>query len=345
MSNEYKTAKVKLAKTYKIWDWTIIVLLLSGNLPVFAANMPDSQELVQQLGIQQKDVDNLDRGEIVYFDVAEGDEKELAAGAAMYLPTAANKLMAYIKGKGVLSVDTELTAEGNIPLQASLDGFKGFGFKVGSDEASDFIAGKPGSQFNLSTQEFQALKAGSTAQPDAASDAYRKILLQRWQAYRSKGLKGIASYDRGNGKSANPSGELLTVTMYNKVLARYFPELHKAWFNYPVALPAGAEEQFLWRNRKVEGRPTAILTHRIMMGSSAGEIILARQFYVGHSYNSNQITIASLPYRDGVLIFFANRTFTDQVAGFGSSLKRSIGQKQARSEMTKQLKNLRKFIK
>lgn len=129
------------------------------------------------------------------------------------------------------------------------------------------------------------------------------------------------------------------------MLARYFPELYKAWLNYPAALPAGAEETFFWRNRQVESRPTAILVHRIMLTTNAGELILTRQFYAGHSYNSNQLTIACLPYRDGSLVFYANRTFTDQVAGFGSSLKHSIGGEQARSEMTKLLKNMHKSLK
>jgi len=130
-----------------------------------------------------------------------------------------------------------------------------------------------------------------------------------------------------------------------KVLAKYFPELYKAWLSYPAALPAGAEEKFIWRNRQIEGRPTALLVHRIIASESGGEVVLARQFYAGHSYNSNQLAIAGIPYRDGSLVIYANRTFTDQVAGFGSDLKRSIGQKQAQGEIAKQLKNLRKVIK
>jgi cold shock CspA family protein len=345
MSDQYITAKNIVFQNYKIWCWTILIMLMTGNFSVSAATAPDSEEFVQQLGIQKQDLPNLNKGEIVYFNVAEGDEKELAAGAVIYMPIAPAKIIAYIKSKGLLSIDTEIKSEGAIPLQASLDTFKGFSFKSGSGEASDFLTAKPGSQFNLSAEEFQSLKSTSSSQPDTASKAYQKILLQRWQAYRKNGLKGIATYDRGNSKAANPGGELLTATQNNKVLARYFPELYKAWLNYPAAFPASAEEKFLWRNRQVENRPTAILTHRVMMSTGTGEVILARQFYVGHSYNSNQLTIACLPYRDGSLVFYANRTFTDQVAGFGSSLKHSIGQKQAQSEMTKQLKNLRKSVK
>ena len=345
MFNRIRTVENDLFKKQKVGCKMLFALTLSVTFPVFAANLPDSEGLIQQLGIQQQDVVKLNQGDVVFFNVTENNEKELAAGAAMYFPAAPSKMIGLIKNKGLASIDTEVIAEGAIPSQATLDAFKGFSFKAGSDEAASFLAAKPGSQFNLSTEEFQALQATSSAQPDAASQAYRKILLQRWQAYRKNGLKGVATYDRGNGTEANPGGELRTATQNSKILARYFPELYKAWLNYPSALPAGAEETFFWRNRNVESRPTAILVHRVMLSNDAGELILSRQFYAGHSYNSNQLTIACLPYLDGSLVTYTNRTFTDQVAGFGSSVKHSVGGQQARGEMTKMLKNARKALK
>lgn len=314
--------------------------------PAHAANLPDAQEFMQLLGIEQKELASLDRGKIVSFDVAEGDDKELAAGVVIYLPAAPSKIIQFLNKKGMAAIDTDVIAQGAIPAQATQDAFKGFGFKAGTDEANEFSKAVPGSQFNLSTQEFQFLRDADSAQPDAASQAYRKILFERWQSYRKNGLKGIATYDRGNGTEANPGGELRSATLDTKVLARYFPELFKAWLNYPAALPAGAEERFFWLNRKVEGRPTAILEHRVILSAGeVGEVILTRQFYVGHSYNSIQLSVACLPYCDGTLVFYATRSFTDQITGMGSSLKHSIGCVQMKGEIIKQLKNLRKAFK
>lgn len=322
----------------------ILVLAWCSHFSVSAANMPDPQTLIQQLGIQQQDVASLNQGEIVFFNVAESQDIEITAGAAMYLPVAPSKIISFIKNNGLMSIDTAVIAVETIPPQATVDAFKGFSFQAGSDEAANFLAAIPGSQFNLSTQEFQFIRAANSAQSDAAAQAYRKILLQRWQAYRQKGLKGIAPYDRGDGTEADPGGELRTATQDSKVLANYFPELYKAMLNYPAALPAGAVETFYWLNRVVQGRPTAILGHRVMLSTGAGEVILTRQFYAGHSYNSNQLMIVCLPYLDGSLVFYANKTFTDQVAGFGGSMKRSIGDKQEQNEMVKLLKNLRKSL-
>lgn len=345
MFNRIRTTENVLFQKRKTGNWLIFILVFSANFSVSAADLPDSQILIQQLGIQQQDLASLNQGNAISFNVVEDNDKELAAGVAIYLPAAPAKIIGFIKNKGLASIDTMVTAQGTIPAQATLDAFKGFGFKAGDEEAEDFLAATPGSQFNLSTQEFQTLQAKSSSQTDTASQAYRNILLQRWQAYRLTGLKGIATYDRGNGTEANPGAELRTATLDSKVLARYFPELYKAWLSYPAAFPAGSDERFFWLNRQVEGRPTAILGHRVIVSTSAGEVILSRQFYVGHSYNSNQLSIACLPYRDGSLVFYANRNFTDQVAGFGSGLKHSIGRDQMRGEIVSRLNNLRKAFK
>ena len=344
MSDNFVTTNNILTNNI-LWRSLGLVLALSFNASLWAANLPNVQDLAQQLGVSQQDLARLNKGDIVYFDVSEGNEKELAAGAAMYLHGSPAKAAAFIKSKGLITIDSDLTAEAIIPSQATLESFNAFKLKAGSDEAVSFLAAKPGSQFNLSTQEFQGLQAINPAQPDAASQAYQKILFQRFQAYRKAGLKGIAPYDRGNGTEANPEEELKIAAQSSKVLPRYFPELYKAWLSYPAVFPAGSEETFFLRNRQVESRPTAMLLHRVMLTTDAGELIVSRQFYAGHSYNSTQLVIACLPYQDGSLVFFANRTFTDQVAGFGSRLKHSIGGDQARAEMTKLLKNMRNNFK
>ena len=61
---------MKYFQKYKIGCGMILILALSGNFSVFAANMPDSQELIQQLGIQQQDLASINQGEIVFFNVA-----------------------------------------------------------------------------------------------------------------------------------------------------------------------------------------------------------------------------------------------------------------------------------
>jgi hypothetical protein len=69
--------------------------------------------------------------------------------------------------------------------------------------------------------------------------------------------------------------------------------------------------------------------------------MVEEQFYVGHSYNANFLAAGALEVNGGSLIFYVNRTFTDQVAGFGSSLKHSIGRGQMLDQVADNLKRAR----
>jgi myo-inositol-1-phosphate synthase len=53
--------------------------------------------------------------------------------------------------------------------------------------------------------------------------------------------------------------------------------------------------------------------------------IADREFYVSHGYNTSQAFAQRIPVTEGTLIVYASRVSTDQVAGFGSSMKKKIG--------------------
>jgi len=63
------------------------------------------------------------------------------------------------------------------------------------------------------------------------------------------------------------------------------------------------------------------------------------------SFNANQLTIICLPYKQGSLIFYTNRIFTDQVSGFGSVLKHLIGDNMAQAQLTNLQKIMQKHFK
>jgi hypothetical protein len=48
-----------------------------------------------------------------------------------------------------------------------------------------------------------------------------------------------------------------------------------------------------------------------------------------------------LAVQGGTLVLYVNRTFTDQVAGFGSGLKHNIGRGRMLDDVTDKLKRLR----
>ncbi|PPD33701.1 MAG: hypothetical protein CTY19_06760 [Methylomonas sp.] len=332
---------------------SVVITVMLFCQSVLAQETPTPLQALQNFGIAEAQIAQLERGEIVSYDVSETSQKELAIGVAMILPTALPHIVNYIKKGHLTSIHSDIIATAHLPANASVDSFKKFAFSdKHADEASAFLDAEPGDEFNLSKQEFEHLKTLKQGLDDmdkktllqTANRTYREFLLQRLQAYRKSGLAGIAAYSRGSG-TADPAVELRTDANASKAWAKYFPELQQGWLNYPNGLPANAHEQYVLMNQRVEDRPTAILNHRIMLAGDTGGIILTRQFYVGHSYNSTSVVAGGLPYKEGTLVFYATRSSTDQVAGIGSSLKHSIGREQLKKTMIKRLQRLNKDLK
>ena len=73
-------------------------------------------------------------------------------------------------------------------------------------------------------------------------------------------------------------------------------------------------------------------------------LIAERQFYVGHSYNSLQAVIGAIPTPQGVLLFYRNRAFTDQVAGRIGSAKKVIGRRRQRNAVIDYLEAIRSSL-
>lgn len=91
----------------------------------------------------------------------------------------------------------------------------------------------------------------------------------------------------------------------------------------------------------MENRPTFILSHRAERHAANAALLTEEQYYVGHSYNSNFIAGGALEVQGGTIVFYVNRTFTDQVAGWGSSLKHNIGRGQMLDAVVAKLQRAR----
>ena len=87
----------------------------------------------------------------------------------------------------------------------------------------------------------------------------------------------------------------------------------------------------------------ASLKRLILLSRDEHRMVAAeRQFYVGLSYNSLQITYMALPVPAGSVLFYTNRTSTDQVTGFGRSVRHAIGRGMMEAEVKAFLDQLRR---
>ena len=122
---------------------------------------------------------------------------------------------------------------------------------------------------------------------------------------------------------------------YNGILS--FPEPAKG-DKTPV------EHRFFWLETRIQNRPTFVLTHHATDIDNGYALILEQQFYVSHSYNSMEAMIGCIPFEGGTVVFYTNRTFTDQVTGFASGIARNIGRSQIEKSVAAQLEKLRTVL-
>ena len=318
-------------------QWTLFSVL---TLAAAAAPPPTLDELFAELHIAPADRANLFAGQILSTPITEGSTKELAAGFAMYVPAPTAKLVEFVRNGKLLANDKDVIAFGELREHPRPDDLTGITFTPDqADEEKLLTEVAPGAKFNLATEEIKAFHAQAQAIP-----VYRELLLQRHAAYRKGGLAAVTPYDRGNGHATQPGAELRGAAQESKLFATHFPELHRALLNFPAQQPDGVIHRFFWINQRIENRPTFILSHRLAWVQPAGALMVESQYYVGHSYNSMQIMVGCLPVNGGTVVFYSNRTYCDQLAGFASPLRHAIGRSQMRDEIIKTFEQVRTAV-
>ncbi len=343
-----------------MWKKAITLLALFPMvLPILCARAADSipsvEEVIANLPFQDADLEKLLAGEIVSYDVEAGTDKELAIVVALLIRAPIDQLTDFVRKGQILRagktvIDVHLL--GDNPPSEEL--FSGVGFTADeSKEVAELLRVVPGSKFNLSSEEIErfnsvARKAGSSGSADdpavmkAINDTYRVILMERYKAFRQGGLSAIASYDRGK-KSVDAGAELRDKVQRATYLKEIMPDFHRALLNYPNDGKDDIHNLYAVIKQVADDRPTYVLSRR-MYRLEPGEyaINVYQEFYVGHSYNSMQIAGGAVQIEQGTLIFYGNRTSTDQVAGFGGGMKRSIGRGMLRSAVIEHFESIRR---
>ncbi len=114
-------------------------LVFALHSPVFAQEAPSPQQALQNFSIGPTQIEQLERGEIVSYEVSETSKKELGIGLAMIISVALPKIVDYIR-QGNLTMAT-----GPLFTNADLNSFQKFGFTNQQiDEAKSFLAAEPG---------------------------------------------------------------------------------------------------------------------------------------------------------------------------------------------------------
>ena len=311
-----------------------------------AGEQPDILKAMEHLNLSAETADRIKKGEIVAPEIQDATEKELAVRLVMLVKASPDDLKEYITADNLMGKDPTFAASSELLP----DGPKIGGIQLTVDEAMDYLSAEPGNDFNFHTEDYAKLKAAKKKvkddkeAPAVAAQVLAEILVARFQAYRQAGIGAVAPYDRGDGKFSEPGDELLHAMEASPVLKNAAPEAYAGFVDFPGRQTPGATHQFFWSQQKVEDKPAFILSHRMTYPMKNGIVYLDRQYFVSRTYNSMITGSGCGQLAEGTIVYYVNRTSTDQVAGFMQETKHSIGRKQMREELIKMFEEIRKKV-
>jgi hypothetical protein len=299
-----------------------------------ARAQPTVDQVLADAGLSSDVKQRVLNGEFYSGEVTAVSDKDLSVSIAFLVKTSPDDLSKQIMSGDFVTADPQVQAHGVLSPAASLADLAEL--QITTDIAQAFMNAEPGSALNLSTSEISAFSALQGGTQQAVQQQLQQTLLARFQAYQTSGLTGIAPYDRGGGNTSSPGNELREASQAAAGLQKYLPAFQKALLGYPQATVPGMQQKFYWLNYNISGKPTFVLTQIMAAPDGAARAVVQRQYYVSTGYNSEQAVAGFLPVQGGTVVVYANHTFTDQVAGWGGSMKRSIG----RTMMASKLKQL-----
>jgi hypothetical protein len=325
--------------------WLLAISFILLELPAFAGP-PAVEDVLIVLGMDKYQIGGLAQGQPIAYALSESRDDEIAAGIVWYLPVPLDKVVKQLRQADTGLLDVDVTAHGMLTEQGGVDSLAAV--VLSQEESQALLDVEPGDEFNLSAHEidsFKTLRKMLKRMPyrpigDEVGQHFREILFQRFKAYLRGGTNAIANYEREESLESEPSLEQRQAANASFILERYFPVLYKLWLDYPKAFPPGMSEAFPWVEKNVQGRRAVILRHRVDMDWNGGTLILTREYYALHSYNSSQWLTGCLPYRNGTVIFQQVRSYTDQVAGVASDVKHIVGRELLKDKMLKSFERL-----
>lgn len=312
----------------------LLGMILSAALAkAQAVELPSVEELLEEAGFSAEDQQRVFAGEIVWRDKApDSSERELTVQMAFLIRKPTREVVEEdIFGYADLAASPEAMQWSRIEGPGTVEDFAELEFGARRDElARMYLDAQSGNDLNLSEEEiasFRALRSSGKTEGAAVEATLHEILVARFQAYRDRGLAGIAPYQRKKG-SFQPSDDIRAAVEAGKLMKKYAPEMYRTQLEYPRYKAPGLDERFAWMHFQLEELPSVALTHQMALEIGDGAFVAAsRHFYASRSYNVTQEQGGLFPVGEGSLLMYSNRTSLDRLAGMGSSLRHKIGRK------------------
>jgi hypothetical protein len=193
---------------------------------------------------------------------------------------------------------------------------------------------RPGAcALNLADHEMSALQLALSRQPEsstAVQDAFRRVVLDRVNGYRSRGLPALPEYhDRADPvQPAAIFSELLQQTPY---LKQHIPSLLEHLERFPDGETARTESFLHWSKVIMNKKPVVLVadltTFRPEPGTGAPTVLLAAKQVYASRYMNGELALWMLYARENGLpnyLVYVHRSHLDELGGTLNALKRAV---------------------
>ncbi len=323
-----------MAASARVSSWFVAVVVAAvGSVAVSSFAQTDVVKAgLAKLGFPADTEAQALAGKFVEASLPTASERDLNAGIVFFVKQPPETFAKQLREDMLAQkVDPNIIAFGELKPDGGAAQFSAL--KLTPAQMKAYAGAKAGSDLNLSAGEIAALSAVSK---DAAKlqETVRAQLQARFDAYRTKGLAGLAPYARA-GSARDLAGDFGAVIATGRKAALLPSAFYDLLDGYPKGAPAGLAERLYWAQFKANGEDTIALTHSFQGTFGGILVIVQRQYYVSTGYNLEQALAGFVPLQGGTLVVYGNHTSTDQVAGFGGGAKRSIGRKVMSGELKK----------
>jgi len=284
---------------------------------------PDLQTFLQdQIGLSQKDLQEMEQGKILTKRLDTEKESEVAIFGIMHLGVPVDFFIEKYRDIGTFMKADQVVGIGvfdNPPQLANLRSLTldpGDILAIQECKVGDCHIKLPAAVIERFGREVDWSKPDS---PDRATEMTRQMLLDYVKAYSIGGDAALGQYDDQEHplRLADEFHELLHESRY---LYEYVPEMHEYLESFPRAELPNAENVIYWSEKKYEKlRPILSLNHVTIFKRPQGDIktlIASKQIYASHYFEAS-LEIAALVEENevadgsGFYLLYLNRSRID----------------------------------
>lgn len=224
----------------------IVVTSIAVLLPAGAQTSSVSPSVIdaaKSFGFSEAEIQKTRKGTVVSKELKEGSDKELAGVVAIFFEQPVAVLADFLlEGSSVKSDPSTRTFYSWTPGETVDKAFGSLQLEANENNEVDFyLQAAPGIRLNLADVEIQRFRRLQSRK--AVNGELQAVLRARYEAYRSKGLKGILPYVR-EGKTVISTGDQLALAIKETKSIERVPGFSKALLHYPADSLSDMQHRF-----------------------------------------------------------------------------------------------------